>query len=337
MWALARMVAVCETHGTETQIRNAARHREGTQVFEAGGLLLMVGGSEVQGTYEWKQVVPGRAARLRLADDTDGSSWVVWVIHNFGLGAGDRSEVLRGIVSDTDVARARPHRHAVVPGDLGIRWEDGEGRTRGAPETSWMRTLERLIHVAGRTPTHFEASSARLTQIGRVFVGMPRSGFVRIQLQAQAEDPQVVHAANLSDHPAVHLRIGGAVDMPPTRRPVHRDIIRSARYASVLAAFQRDLPDAWSDPVHRCRSQKVMLRAAPVICMRSSEAPMSEGARREWELGALARAIWGPDPFLVRRIAQASAAAAAHVLWAEGLLVLCSPADFEHDPADASR
>lgn len=58
----------------------------------------------------------------------------------------------------------------------------------------------------------------------------------------------------------------------------------------MLAELERELPDSWSDPVHRWRSQKVMLGAAAVICMRWGESPMSEGARREWELRALARA-----------------------------------------------
>lgn len=58
-----------------------------------------------------------------------------------------------------------------------------------------MRMLERLIHVAGRTPTRFGASSERLTQIDHVFVGKPRSVFVRMQFQARVEDPQVAHAA----------------------------------------------------------------------------------------------------------------------------------------------
>lgn len=197
---------------------------------------------------------------------------------------------MRRIEADADAAQAGPQKHAVVVmGDLNIRWEDGEWRTRGAHEVVWTRTFGRLIHVVGRTPTRFDASSGTLSQIDHVFVGLPRSVFVRIRLQTRADDPQAAHAANVSDHSAVRLLIGGALDVPAQRRPLHRDVVRSDRYGSVLAELRRDLPDAWSDPVYRWRSQKVMLRAAAMICMCSEDAPMFDGAKKEWELRTLAR------------------------------------------------
>lgn len=190
----------------------------------------MARGSEAQAAFELTQVVLGRVARLRVADGVGGSSLALWAVLSFGLSARGATRWLRGIEADADATRMHPHGHAVTAaGDLNIRREDGEWWTRGAHEAVWMRTLGRLIHVAGRTPARFEASPERLPQIDHVFAGMPRSVFVRMQLQTNAEDPQAAHAVDTSDHSAVRLLIGGAVDMPPHRHRRHRDIVRSER------------------------------------------------------------------------------------------------------------
>lgn len=76
--------------------------------------------------------------------------------------------------------------------------------------------------------------------------------------------------------------------------------------------------------------------AAAVACMRSGEAPMPAGERREWELRALARKVWGRDPCLVRRNVGDSATTEAHAVWACALPTFRDP-EFERDLADVSR
>ena len=199
-------------------------------------------------TVSFDTVVPGRALAATV---THNSAYLHHLnLHNENLQPHETKAVCNWLAAKSKLAAEQPQCHAVLAtGDWNFE-ADGKSSTSmknlsavvlnhsATNAGALVRTLSLFTELASFEDTHFNKAELATSNLDRTFVFCPASLLLNVKKNITVlDDPTALHAARISDHAAVQLRLSVRPPTDKSTRPIPNRICKSSTFRNLHKCY----------------------------------------------------------------------------------------------------
>ena len=319
----------------------------------AGGLISMIKKDllDNDANLEFDEVIPGRAAALRIALGAHSSTY--WNVHNYGF-TKDEVTMLHNLIN-IDIVKGHTdpqHFSMWLVGDLNrepldfprISVKDPTSQTfpHESQNTNanfgykWDDIFGKLVEIYGLEPTHYSAEGMYLNKLDRFFTTIPSHAWITVQPSVQTLlAPDVAHYRGVSDHGINKCGVSLRAMPNPDTMPIRAECFQTLRFKQRLQSWYECVDLSSMGTWERWDTHKIILRDAAIHSRNHMLlADKDSDFTLQGTISSLTRAIWQNNVKLAAKIIDRSNFAKKHVDISSGRVELVCPAMYETEVSE---